>query len=214
MMKQKPLRLIDVRFLWIAIIMLLSVSFCTSLFAAQFYVYKDKNGRTHIEDSVTGEAAKYGYKIVNDNGMTLKKVASIAVHEKKAREIKVAGESYRDGEIRKQRQNELRSRFSSLEEIREMGNKKIIGFQVQIDTTLSYIQSFEDNLKVLEAQAQVHANEQKAVPKRELDAIMRAKKNIQQNLRYIDLRRIDQRKVRDEYMMLIDEYKEYMSIDD
>lgn len=213
-MKQKPQMLMNAHFVRIMIVVLLSVSFCTTLFAAQFYVYKDKYGRTHIEDSVTGEAAKYGYKVVNDNGMTLKKVASIAVQEKKAMKIKVAGDSRRDSEIRKQRRDELRYRFGSLEEIREIGNKKIIGFQVQIDTTLSYIKSFEDNLKVLEAQAQAHSDNQQPVPQQELKAIKQAKNNIQQNLQYIDQRRIDQRKIRDEYMVLIDEYKEYMSIDD
>ena len=213
-MKQKPLILIKIHFVCIALVMLLSVSFCANLFAAQFYVYKDKHGRTHIEDSVTGEAARYGYKIVNDNGMTLKKVASIAVHEEKAKKVQIAGESRRDGERRKQRQEELRNRFSSLEEIREMGNKKIIGFQVQIDTTLSYIKSFEENLKVLEAQAQVYADNQKPVPKRELEAIKQAKNNIQKNLRYIEQRRVEQKNIRDEYMALIDEYKEYMNIND
>lgn len=194
--------------------LLLSVSLCPALFAAQFYVYKDKYGSTHIVDSVTPDAAKYGYKIVNDNGVTLKKVSSVSYQERKAKERRVDVESHRDKEVREKRASELQRRFGSLAEIREIGNKKILGFQSQIDTTRNYIKSFEGNLIILEAQASKHQEGGKKVPKDDQKAISSAKENIQKNLRYIELRRVEQRKVREEYMVLIDEYKEYMSIDD
>ncbi len=186
-----------------------SVSLSFPVFATQFYVHKDMSGQTHILDYVTSEAAKYGYSIVNDKGITLKKIPSIASQERKARELKQAGETRRSWEARRERKRRLLNRFTSLADIREIGNKKILALQNQIDTTLTYIEFFERNLEELEAQALVSKSKLTAMSSKDFEAIESAKENIRKNQEYVAQRRNEQHKVRDEFLVLIDEYKKF-----
>ncbi|MDX1811795.1 MAG: amino acid--tRNA ligase-related protein, partial [Gammaproteobacteria bacterium] len=59
------------KFLLTAGLILISVNvFAENL----YYIYKDNKGRTFIEDTVTPNHAKYGYRIVNSQGATLQVV--------------------------------------------------------------------------------------------------------------------------------------------
>lgn len=186
----------------------LSVSLSFPVFATQFYVHKDMSGQTHILDYVTNEATKYGYSVVNDQGVTLQEVPSIASQERKARELKQAGDTRRSWEALRERKRKLLNRFTSLADIREIGNKKILALQNQIDTTVTYIEFFERNLEELETQALASKPNQSPASIKDLEAIESAKENIRKNQKYVEQRRDEQHKVRDEFLVLIDEYKE------
>lgn len=176
-----------------------------------FYVYKDKKGNTHIEDSIPGELVKYGYKIVNDKGMVLKEVLSVVDKEKKAKARRLRTAEQKAKEAQKKRNRNLLRRFTSLEEIRETGNKKIMALQSQIDVTNQHIEAFEKNLNDLEQQASNLRENQKTVPSKNLQAIERMKDNIQKNKDYVVQRKKEQHKTRDEFIMLIDEYKKLLA---
>jgi len=194
------------------ILLLASVSLSWVVNAGDiFYVYKDKKGNTHIEDSIPGELVKYGYKIVNDKGMVLKEVLSVVDKEKKAKARRLRTAEQKAKEAQKKRNRNLLRRFTSLEEIRETGNKKIMALQSQIDVTNQHIEAFEKNLNDLEQQASNLRENQKTVPSKNLQAIERMKDNIQKNKDYVVQRKKEQHKTRDEFIMLIDEYKKLLA---
>jgi len=187
----------------------LSVSLSFPVLATQFYVHKDMSGQTHILDYVTNEAAKYGYSVVNEQGVTLQKIPSIASQKRKSRELKRAGNTRRSQEALRERKRKLLNRFASLTDIREIGNKKILALQKQIDTTLTYIEFFERNLEELETQALALKPNQSPASAKDLATIESAKENILKNQKYVEQRRDEQHKVRNEFLVLIDEYKEF-----
>ncbi|HFE39281.1 MAG TPA: hypothetical protein ENK06_12855 [Gammaproteobacteria bacterium] len=187
---------------------LLSLSLSGRLLAGQvYYVYEDPRGRTHIVDSIPGDAIKFGYKIVNDKGVTIREVPSLASQIKKARVEARLSKAQRAKNAQRERNERLLRRFTSLEDIRETGNKKILALQTQIDITNNYIKSYKKNLRLLESQADALNNRLEPVPDDDLRAIERLKENIRKNLQYVDQRRLEQHKVRDEFLALIEDYK-------
>lgn len=176
-----------------------------------FYVYKDKAGRTHIEDSIPGEFAKYGYKIITDKGITIKEVPSVASKVKKAN-AKARRTKAQKAKAEQDKLNKLLlRRFTSLEDIRETGNKKILALQGQIDVTSSHIKAFEKNLADLEEHASSLSEKLQSVPDGKLRDIERMKENIRKNKKYVEQRRSEQHKVRDEFIVYIREYKKLIA---
>jgi len=172
-----------------------------------FYVYKDKQGRTHIEDSIPGEFTKYGYKIVNDSGITIKEIPSVATKREKANAKKRRSEEKRAKDAQREKDQILLRRFTGLEDIRETGNKKILALQSQIDVTREHVIAFEKNLGELESQAENLRNNSKRVSDKDLRSIKRMKDNIMKNKKYIDQRREEQKKVKNEFIALIQQYR-------
>jgi len=191
---------------------LFSVLLSSQLFASQvFYIYEDKIGRTHIVDSIPGEALKYGYRVVSDKGVTLQEVPSLASQIKKAKAAERLTKAQRADMAKRKRNEKLLRRFTSLEDIRETGNKKILALQSQIDITNNYIKSYAKNLSLLEKQASILSEDLKPASDRELQAIERLKENIRNNKKYVEQRQQEQHKVRDEFLSLINDYKKLMA---
>jgi len=188
--------------------LLLSVSLSCPLIAGDvFYVYKDKKGRTHIEDSIPGELTKYGYKIINEQGMTIKEVPSVATKVKKENAKQRRTQAQRAKEAQKRKNQRLLRRFTSLEDIRETGNKKIMALQSQIDVTNNHIKAFEKNLSDLQEHALSLSKKLKPVPDDNLRDIERMKENIKKNKKYVEIKRTEQHKIREEFIVLINDYK-------
>lgn len=188
--------------------LLLSVSLSFSLFAGDvYYVYKDKQGRTHIEDSIPGEFTKYGYKIINEQGMTIKEVPSVKTKVKRANAKQRRTEAQHAKEAQDKKNQQLLRRFTSLEDIRETGNKKIMALQSQIDITNNHIKAFEKNLSDLQEHALSLSKQLKPVPDDNLRDIERMKENIKKNKKYVEIKRTEQHKIREEFIVLINQYK-------
>jgi hypothetical protein len=178
------------------------------VFSGEYYfVYKDKRGVTHIEDSIPGELTKYGYKIVNDKGVILKEIPSVSAKLKRANANRRLSEAQRAKLAQRQKNQTLLRRFTGLEDIRETGNKKIMALQSQIDLTLSHIAAFEKNLAELESQVAQSRKKLLPVSSDSLRAIERMKENIQENKKYVEQRKLKQHETREEFIQLIHDYK-------
>ena len=184
-------------FIWMALI-------ANSVVAAEFYMFKDNKGRTQIQDSIPSEYIKYGYKIVNERGATIKVVPSereqrkkLRVNQRKANEATLAEK--KKVEAREQDERLMQS-FSNAEEIRQAGNKKIMVVQAQIDATAKHVEAFENNLHELEAQRDAGGNAN-------AESIEKLRESIQQNYAFIARKRKEQNRIRDEYVGYIERYQ-------
>lgn len=173
-----------------------------------YYVYKDSSGRTHIEDSISSDHAKYGYRVVNSQGATIEVVPS--TREKKRKEAKRREQARRAIERREERQADefLLQSFVSVEDIREAGNKKILAIQSQIDITKRHIDAFEKNLEQLEAQIERDDLNGKDVTQQQIDDIQRIKDSIEQNKKFIIRKVEQQREIREQYLEYIERFKQ------
>lgn len=172
--------------------------------AQQFYKFKDKNGRVQIQDSIPAEYVKYGYKVVNERGITIDIVASEREQRKilrdNRRRQKADTLAERERAEKKESDERLFHSFSNAEEIRQAGNKKIMVVQGQIETTTKHIEAFKRNLIMLE--------EQKAEGgKYDDDAMQKLRHSIGQNNAFIKRKRKEQNDIRDEYLGYIQRYQ-------
>jgi len=182
----------------------LAVFMANPAVAEQFYMFKDKNGQTQIQDSIPAEYAKNGYKIVNGRGVTIKVIPSedeqrqhLEASEQRKNQISLLEKQKAE---KRQWDERLFRSFSSAEDIRQAGNKKIMAVQMQIETTARHIIAFENNLAKLDAQraAGGHADE---------ESIAKLKESIKLNNAFIIEKRQEQNKIREEYLGYVRRYQ-------
>lgn len=192
------------QFNFILLSLLISVFIGNALAASQYYMFKDRRGLVLIQDSIPPEYAKFGYKIVSEQGIVVEVVPS----EKSQREILKARQKRENQAIliakekaeKKALDERLLQLFSSADEIRVTGNKKILVIQTEIDTTIKHIQAFERNLKTLENQL---ANGGKS----SLEDIKKLRLSIKQNNAFILRKREEQNLIRAEHLDYIKRYQ-------
>lgn len=173
-----------------------------------YYIYKDNKGRTYIEDSISANHAKYGYRVVNAQGTTLRTVPSIAEQQRKEEKRRKRTEAAQAKEAKHERDDYLLQTFMDVEDIRQAGNKKIMALQNQIETTNNHIKAFEENLKELETQIQKADQEKREITQADVDAIERIKESIQQNKFFVQRKIDQQQQTRDEYVEYIRRFQE------
>ncbi len=175
-----------------------------SVIAAEFYMFKDKAGHTQIQDSIPSEYIKNGYKMVNERGMTIKVVPSEREQRKNLAESlrKQHADSLMEQRLAEEHERDERlfQSFSSAEEIREAGNKKILIVQTQIETTAKHIKAFENNLAKLEEQFAAGGNAND-------ESIQELRESVKQNYAFISRKRQEQNHIREEYIGYIKRYE-------
>jgi len=172
-----------------------------------YYIYKDNKGRTYIEDSISANHAKYGYRIVNSQGATLKVVPSTHTKQRKEDRRRKRSEAAYARDKQKRRDEYLLRTFVDVDDIRETGNKKIMAIQTQIDTTNEHIKAFEINLSQLEAQIEKADRSGKEITQRDVDNIKRIKDSIAQNRSFARRKAKEQKDIRKEYIDYIERFK-------
>lgn len=115
---------------------LVSVAFAERV----FYVYKDRQGNTIMEDHVPPELMHRGYNVVNANGVTLKVVPP----EKKTVK-KVEKPRFNPGSLSAADLLLLRS-YSSVQDIETARDSRITQIHEIINSTISHALAFERNL--------------------------------------------------------------------
>ncbi len=181
----------------------------TSIISASdvYYVFKDKNGNTLIQDSIPAEYVHQGYRIINEQGLTLRTVPSVKEQQRLANAAKHRRTVEKEREKKRKEDDMLLASFSNIEQIREAVNKKILVIQVQIDVTLNHIKTFEKNLLELQAQAIEFAKRPGGITKAEVDEVQRIKTSIVRNREFIVRQREEQQNLRQEYMEYITRYR-------
>lgn len=172
-----------------------------------YYMYKDSKGRTHIEDSISDKHAKYGYRIVNSQGLTIKVVPGTREKKRKEARLRKQNEKAQKKQNAREADEFLLKTFVSEEDIRQTGNKKIMAIQSQIETTNKHIEAFEKNLAQLEEQVHRADLDGREVTDKQVNDIKRIKDSIVQNKQFV-VRKIEQQEtIRDQYVEYIRRYK-------
>jgi len=173
-----------------------------------YYVFKDRSGATVIQDAIPPEYVNKGYRIINEQGITLKVIPSVSEQRRTASAVKRKKE--RQIAIQEQRDKDemLLASFSSVEQIREAGNKKILAVQGQIDVTLLHIKAFEENLGKLQEQAKQSSKKPEGIPQEAVDDVQKIKNSIVRNREFVVRQRQEQHRLREEYMQYIKRYQE------
>lgn len=182
--------------------------FSVSALAEQlYYIYKDPKGRTYIEDSISANHAKYGYRVVNSQGATLKVVPSTREQKRKEEQRRKRTAAAKEKNKNQRRDEYLLQSFVDVEDIRQAGNKKIMAIQAQVETTTNHIKAFEENLKQLEAQIEQADRDGREITQKEVDNIQRIKDSIQQNKLFAQRKIKEQKDIQKEYLEYMERFQ-------
>ena len=194
-------------------LLIVAALFSAPLFSASevYYVFKDKNGNSVIQDSIPAAYVNQGYRMINEQGLTIRTVSSVSEQRRLADAAKKRRSDAKGREKQRKEDDMLMASFSSIDQIREAGNKKILSIQGQIDITLSHIKAFEKNLADLQVQAIEFAKRPGGITQAEVDEVQSVKTSIVRNREFIVRQRDEQHKLRQEYMVYIDRFKSLTS---
>ena len=149
---------------------LLSLVFWSgSIEAAQYYRYKDENGKTVLALTIPSDLVSKGYEIINDKGRVVEHVApALTAAQIKMRDAKIEAE--RQAKIDKERQDEIDRRllklYSQPEDAIRVLNRKIEDVEGLIKSNEAKIESIERQVAELEEKAAERQRKGMGVPDR------------------------------------------------
>lgn len=136
-----------------------------------FYVYKDEHGQMRMSDAVPPEIAGKGYRVVNEQGMTVKEVPPLTVRAQRP--------------ALDDHDRSLLGTFRNVDEIREARERQLKILDDIIAASRSTVVSFENNLEELQAQARDYRKQGQDVPSKLRDHLDSIAEQIRINRDYI-----------------------------
>ncbi|WP_199098300.1 DUF4124 domain-containing protein [Dyella sp. ASV21] len=132
------------------------------------YRWKDASGLPHYSDSLTSDALKYGYDLVNDSGMVIQHVDRQLTPEERAAAKKVADQQaaqQRALQDRQRQDNQLLAAYPTEDAYRIALQQSLDTFDQQIHTTRINLASQEKALTDLLTRAGDMERAKQTVPK-------------------------------------------------
>lgn len=149
------------------------------------YHWRDGNGLSHYSDSLTAEALKYGYDLINDRGVVVRHVERQLTPEERVAAQKVAAEQAaqrRAEEARKRADLQMLNAYGDETALKQAQKEELDTIDQQIETTRVNLHSQEKTLADLLGRAGELERGKKAVPKYLVDSIAR-QRNVVANQR-------------------------------
>ncbi|MCX7513425.1 DUF4124 domain-containing protein [Frateuria sp. STR12] len=138
------------------------------------YHWRDGNGLSHYSDSLTAEAMKYGYDLVNDQGYVVRHVERQLSQEERAAAEKLAAEKAaqrRSEEARKRSDLQMLNAYGDEASLKQAQQAELDNIDQQINTTRLNLHSQEKTLADLLGRAADMERTKQKVPKFLVDRI-------------------------------------------
>jgi hypothetical protein len=138
------------------------------------YKWQDTQGLVHFSDSLTAEAMKYGYELVNDRGLVVRRVARQMTAQERAAANKLAAEQLARQRAARERANadaQILAAYPDEESYRISLQQTLQTHDQQIHTTRINLRSQEKALTDLLGRAADIENSKSVVPKFLVDSI-------------------------------------------
>jgi hypothetical protein len=138
------------------------------------YHWRDGKGLSHYSDSLTAEAMKYGYDLVNDQGYVVRHVERQLSPEERAAAEKVAAEQAaqrRAEEARRRADLQMLNAYGDEADLRQAQQEELNTLDQQINTTRLNLRSQEKTLADLLGRAAEIERARETVPKYLSDSI-------------------------------------------
>ncbi len=179
----------------------------TQVLAADLYRYTNDRGNTVIDYRIPPEYVKYGYEVLNDEGVVLRVVPPQATEEQRAavdEELRQQAEAER---LREWDESLLR-RYSSVEDIEAARDRALGGLQIRVSTLKSNKRSLKQQVENYQSQAAEAQRRGDPVSADHLSAIEDLQSEIAATDRAIAERDKELKLVEDAYQRDIDRFAE------
>lgn len=157
-----------------AVVLVASLSVCAQNTGNIRYKWYDGQGLMHFSDSLTAEAMKYGYDLVNDHGMVVRHVPRQLSAEERAAANRLAAEQAAKQRAAQEIANaeaQMLAAYPNEESYRISQQQVLDTIDQQIHTTQINLHSQEKALTDLLGRAADIENAKEAVPKFVIDSI-------------------------------------------
>ena len=138
------------------------------------YHWRDGKGLSHYSDSLTAEAMKFGYDLVNDQGMVVRHVERQLSPEERAAAEKIAAEQAaqrRADEARKRADLQMLNAYGDEASLKQAQQEELDTVDQQINTTRLNLRSQEKTLADLLGRAADMERAKQKVPQHLVDSI-------------------------------------------
>lgn len=178
---------------------------------AELFKWTDENGKVHYSDKVPPQHARHQRDVLNEQGLTVKKVAAAKTAEQLKEEEKQAKL------LEKQRQKDekqatydrmLLNSYLNEENLINTQDAKIESIENIIRASNLTLKNQEKRLMELRKTAANHERGGKSVPETVLDQIYKTKDQIQRTHDYIAKKKVEQGDIREKYGKDIQRYRE------
>lgn len=176
-----------------------------SLSSRIYYVFTDDRGQTQIEDSIPPDYKQRGYRIVNEQGITLETVLPSRVS--------LGGNSRESGPSRSlsMRDKALLQTFSSSEDLVAARDKHLVAIDGIIDITRFNMDLFSRNLQAIrQSIRQIEASGEPVPDKMHTD-IIEIQRRIDENRDYIERKNHEKETIRARYARDITRFNELVT---
>lgn len=166
-----------------------------------FYVFKDRNGRTLMQDHIPEELKYRGYRIVNSNGVTLRTIApykkNVAKPAKQTQPARI-----QEADL------DLLRRYSSVQDIEVARDNHLYQLGEIISSIEEHTKAFERNLNEMEARKASLVQEGKPVDAKLTSDMEMITARIAENREYLSRKKIEHSRLSDQYTYEIARFKE------
>lgn len=181
---------------WIKIFLLISLSLSSSYAFANYYKYKDKNGKTVIDSILPPEVANDGYEIISPRGNVIETVSPRKSQEQLAIEAKEETQrqesekqaeiSRRNAEIQAHKDDILLKSFSDESDLVRSRDEKIASIKVVEGITRENIHSLEKQLNDAKNSAAIHLKANQPIPASLQKNIDESQRQINENNHFLE----------------------------
>lgn len=181
----------------------------------KFYRYKDKDGNQVISSTLPSEAAKDGYEIITTRGNVIEKVApqktALEIAKDKASKAtsnKDEEEKNRQSMIRAKKDEILLKSFTNESDIIRSRDEKIASINVLEEIMRENIARLKKQLADANVQATSYTSAKQPIPATVQTTISESKRQIEENLDFLERKRVEKEQIHKTYQGLIQRFNE------
>jgi len=169
-----------------------------------YYVFTDDRGQTQIEDSIPPDYKQRGYRIVNEQGITLEIVPASHLSPRKGSNETALSRAL------SVRDKALLQTFSSVEDLVTARDKHLSAMDGIIDVTKFNLDLFSRNLDALRQSAKKIEATGEGVPERMYSDMTEIQRRVDENREYIARKQREKETIRVRYGRDITRFKELL----
>lgn len=183
----------------------------TAIEAGKLYKWVDENGQIRYGDKIPAKYAKKSNETLNTQGVVVDKKAAAKTPEQIAEEQRLAAEQLEQERIRKDQAHQdriLLDTFTNEDEMVLTRDGKIEAIEAVIRVTNGRTEKLKQRLANLKLRAANLERSGKPVPEFLNKEVAETRQQIAQNFIYIEKRRVDQARIREQFEADINRFRE------
>ncbi len=185
--------------------------------AEQLYKWVDKNGVTHYGDSVPAEYARSERHVLNEQGVTAKKLERQKTQQELVAEAAIAAEmEAKRAELERQQERDriLLDTYLSVDEIAMLRDRRLMAIEAQVGVIRQYLGNLQERWEELETETRKfnfpysETSELPPLPEDLAQLIIHTERAMAEHMQTVQTLRHEQTQIRNEFAADAERFRE------